>query len=196
MKMEKNNLTTKNINEFTTGDTIYIPRKEKDNIVFFLCEFIEIYGNQIVHGKAVKAMTNPVLYEYEIEQGLILKADKTKCAVYGKGAADRHSRYHYCDATGYFYRDVEEESNVNITTHPSFGLIRASRRSSSGNRVLFGSSIKNNNIVAIEIHEAEHDRDLSNDWYHDKKSIIEIEMSPSQFSNEYGFWNTLHYPVS
>lgn len=69
-----------------------------------------------------------------------------------------------------------------IHTHPAFGIIRVTR-SSGGNPILFGSSINNNEKIAIEITRAEGRRNLSRDWYHSKgQPIVRIEMSYAQFA--------------
>lgn len=68
-----------------------------------------------------------------------------------------------------------------LLKHPSFGLISFSR-SYGGENMLFGSSIKNNNTIRMELKYADCRRNLSNDWYYGNKKIVEVEMSLSQFS--------------
>lgn len=65
--------------------------------------------------------------------------------------------------------------------HPSYGQISLSE-SCGGLRSLYGSSIKHQNTIRMEIHHSKHDRDLNNDWYHKTDPIIKIELSPTQFT--------------
>ena len=67
------------------------------------------------------------------------------------------------------------------TTHESYGLVGVSRRTGDpGN--LFGSSIRHHNYVALTIKRAEDNRDLHRNWYYGHESLIQIEMSNTQFA--------------
>lgn len=83
------------------------------------------------------------------------------------------------------YEPIKIEKNGSLQgeslKHPSFGLISFSR-SYGGENVLFGSSIKNNHTIRMELKYADCKRNLSNDWYYGNKKIVEVEMSLSQFS--------------
>lgn len=68
-----------------------------------------------------------------------------------------------------------------IYRHPAFGML-GFKRVSGGDNVLFGSSIKHNDRIQMEIKHAEQDRTLYDDHYYGRKTIIEIEMSYSQFA--------------
>jgi len=69
-----------------------------------------------------------------------------------------------------------------IEKHPSFGMISVSRFS-GGEQIYFGSSIRHSGGITIAIHEAEVERNLSNDWFHHSRlPIVEIEMSYNQFA--------------
>jgi hypothetical protein len=48
---------------------------------------------------------------------------------------------------------------------------------------LFGSSIFHHTTIRLEIHRATIQRDLNSDWIHPESSLIEIEMSPTQFAD-------------
>lgn len=76
---------------------------------------------------------------------------------------------------------VEETDFGTRTSHPSYGTIMFNR---SNNRVtpLFGSSIKHNNVITMELRHAEIERGLNRDWVYGKAPIAEIEMSYSQFA--------------
>ncbi len=67
-------------------------------------------------------------------------------------------------------------------THESYGLLQISRTSCQPAQVVFGSSIKTGNPIRLRVHRAEKHRDLHREWYHDKETIVEIEMSPAQFA--------------
>lgn len=69
-----------------------------------------------------------------------------------------------------------------IQKHESFGLLSIARSHSSSGEHLFGSSIAHREIITLEIYTATVDRDLNQDWFHQDKSIIRIEMSPTQFA--------------
>ena len=76
---------------------------------------------------------------------------------------------------------VEETDFGTRTSHPSYGTIMFNR---SNSRVtpLFGSSIKHNNVIIMELRHAEIERGLNRDWVYGKAPIVEIEMSYSQFA--------------
>jgi 16S rRNA G966 N2-methylase RsmD len=66
--------------------------------------------------------------------------------------------------------------------HPTFGIMSICR-TSGGVSTLFGSSIKHNNTIRIEISHAELCRNLNRDVIFDREKIVEIEMSPTQFAD-------------
>ena len=71
-------------------------------------------------------------------------------------------------------------------THPAFALIGASRVSVGGvgqGAVLFDSDILHGHTVRVRLHTASRSRDLSHDWIHSRKQIIEIEMSEAQWAS-------------
>ena len=81
------------------------------------------------------------------------------------------------------------------TKHESYGMLAISRTTGSA-RTLFGSSLKHNNTISIEVHHAEHERHLNGDWYHGYKSIMRVEMSPTQFTDAITGMNTSGVPVT
>lgn len=66
--------------------------------------------------------------------------------------------------------------------HPSFGMVRLSRI--SGHRGhMFGSSLhEHGGVIALEICEGDVVRDLYQDWYHSGKTLVEINLTASQFA--------------
>lgn len=67
--------------------------------------------------------------------------------------------------------------------HPSFANLYIGRSQCSGQKALFGSSIKHHDVITLKIFPAFIDRDLNMDRYFpETKPYIEIEMSQSQFA--------------
>lgn len=67
-------------------------------------------------------------------------------------------------------------------SHPGYGTIGL-YRTHGGDRTLFGSSIKHNDVITMKIHHAEIERTLHHDFiYNVGLPIVEIEMSYSQFA--------------
>ena len=67
-------------------------------------------------------------------------------------------------------------------THPSFGTISFTR-TQGGNSVLFGSSIKHNNVILLRISHAEKHRTDAQDYVFSRGIIVEAYMSPTQFAD-------------
>lgn len=67
-------------------------------------------------------------------------------------------------------------------THESYGMIGISHASCSSGVALFGSSIKHDRMVQIRISRAAVERDLHREWYYSRDSIVEVDMSASQFA--------------
>lgn len=80
-------------------------------------------------------------------------------------------------------------------THPSYGMIRFSRRQ-GGDGKLFGSSVQHQHTVSVTITEGSVTRDLKCDWYADGKRIVEVEMSPAQFAEALMSMNTIGVPCT
>ena len=75
----------------------------------------------------------------------------------------------------------EERSERGVReTHPAYGMIGASRV--SGHAVLFGSDFTHQHFVTLRISEAEMHRDLSRDWPHAGRQLIEVSMSEAQWA--------------
>lgn len=72
--------------------------------------------------------------------------------------------------------------------HPAFGMVSFGRVT-GGDNVLFGSSIKHNDRIRLTIKHGEQDRALHEDRYYGKKTIVEVEMSYSQFAECIGAMN-------
>lgn len=71
----------------------------------------------------------------------------------------------------------------NRIKHDSFGVIRFSRAMNSGQKQLFGSTVKTNNTIRLEIAPAVYERGLHRDWIGSNAlPFIEVEMSQAQFA--------------
>lgn len=87
-------------------------------------------------------------------------------------------------------RDKEKPSRVYenggsmdgyVETHPSFGLISMFKTTTS-ERSLFGSDLKHNQVISIELHTASSRRSLSRNWHSQEKLVAKIDLSYSQFA--------------
>ena len=83
-----------------------------------------------------------------------------------------------------------------IYEHPSFGTMNIYRSHGSHRNTLFGSSIKHNTTIHITINAAELHRNLNKDWISERKRIVEIEMSPTQFADAITSFNQSGVPVT
>ena len=73
---------------------------------------------------------------------------------------------------------------MNETTqrHESQVQVSFSRVTCSGPVAFYGSDVKVNNWIQLKVSTSEKRRNLSNDWYFADKTILEIRLSPNQFS--------------
>jgi hypothetical protein len=68
--------------------------------------------------------------------------------------------------------------------HPAFGMIGASRVSSSPpGATLFDSDIRHQHTVTVRIATATRRRDLNHGWLHRKREFVEVEMSEAQWAS-------------
>jgi hypothetical protein len=69
-----------------------------------------------------------------------------------------------------------------VDEHPAFGMVSLSRISSTG-MLLAGSSVKHGNYIRLEIKEAQRNHAFGGrTWWYGKKSLIQIYISSTQFS--------------
>lgn len=83
----------------------------------------------------------------------------------------------------------------NTQRHESFGLIQFSRCQGT-KRTLFGSSIKHNNIISCTICNGEIERKLNTDWFHTAGTVMEFEMSYTQFADMLTNMNSSPVPIT
>jgi len=67
-------------------------------------------------------------------------------------------------------------------SHPAFAKISAARVQGSG-RVLFDSDVLHQHTVVIRIDTAERKRELHRDWIHERKRVVELELSEAQWAS-------------
>jgi hypothetical protein len=190
------NLSYKRIQDFTTDDTIYIKIREgAQHTITLLCQFVKLEKGRVT-GKVLSATTNPTLYTHKIAQGWEVSADLSRCALYGKTEDEDHPSYHWFDPIGYAAHESAEQRHLRVPKdHESYGLITISRTHGHP-KPLFGSSILHTDRVSIRISEAELHRSLYEDRIHQKREIIEVELSTQQFADMLTSPNTSGTPVT
>lgn len=67
-----------------------------------------------------------------------------------------------------------------VTTHPAFAQIGASRVSGHAN--LYDSDFQHNAYMVIRISRSELHRNLSNDWHFGREQIVEVALSEAQWA--------------
>ncbi len=174
------NLTYKNIKEFTTEDTVYI-KKGSQFSVMILCQFIK-YESGVVYGTAISTDRDPRQNSEEV--GKVVSGKLDSCALYGKEQNGSRTYYQWFDVLGFAGYELKEQPYNSIvpTNHPSYCTVAFSRTNSNGGRSFFGASVKPTSYVTLRINEAEIDRKLSTDWIHGKKNIVEVHMTEAQFA--------------
>lgn len=82
-------------------------------------------------------------------------------------------------------------------SHPAWGLVSASRVSSTPGAVLFDSDIRHQHYIRLHVHRATRDRGLQRDWIHDTGPVlIEINMSEAQWAAMTSSLNTSGVPCT
>ena len=87
------------------------------------------------------------------------------------------------------------ENEENNFRHESYGNLRIAR-TSGGATTLFGTDLTHKNTIRMTINLSELTRKLNHDWYHPYKQLIEIELSPLQFSEAITNMNTEGIPCT
>ncbi len=67
-------------------------------------------------------------------------------------------------------------------THPAFAHIQANRTTSTPGAVLFDSDLRHPHYVTLTISTASRKRDLSRDWLHPGKQLVQVSMSEAQWA--------------
>jgi hypothetical protein len=79
--------------------------------------------------------------------------------------------------------------------HPAYGMISISRVRSNGT-ILFGSRIKHNDYIRLDIHSAEKSRDAYSEHYFPRNTLISVNLSAAQFANMLVKSNTSGVPCT
>jgi hypothetical protein len=75
-----------------------------------------------------------------------------------------------------------DKNEKEVITHPCFGQVRFTRTNSNGTN-FYGSELKQDNYIALEVEPSEIQRDLSQDRYYSKHfPLIRIRMTANQFA--------------
>ena len=69
-----------------------------------------------------------------------------------------------------------------VEQHPSYGAITIGRITSSRAHPMYGSSVKHRDTIRLTIHHSECKRMLYGDWYSPKDTIVEVEVTQSQWA--------------
>jgi len=67
-------------------------------------------------------------------------------------------------------------------SHESFGMVQFNRVSSSPPKIFFGSSVRSGHYIELTIHSAKKVQDGSHISYFADRQIINVRLSPNQFS--------------
>lgn len=68
-----------------------------------------------------------------------------------------------------------------VFSHPAYGVMTVSHPR-GGDKTMFGSGVPAPSCVCVTVHQANHKRSLSNDWYHPGPVLVEFEMTHAQWS--------------
>lgn len=80
--------------------------------------------------------------------------------------------------------------------HPSFGMIQISRWSGGTKNRLFQSNVDIQTGISIKISRAELRRNLSTDFLYPYEGLVEVNLSPAQFSDMLVNMNTIGVPCT
>ena len=179
MIFHKPNLTTKNIREFTSEDTIFIRDKNSFNKDVFLCQFMH-------YDEAKQRVTGQIISPNDERQdgmvGNVITDSLKNCSLFGSDGEREH--HQWFDSLGYAknpIEDMKDHEDIHVPKHESYGVIRMSKHMHNGTK-LFGSSIQHNQTISITICRATHERTLNHDWIHGGEELIEVEMSENQLA--------------
>ena len=95
-------------------------------------------------------------------------------------------------------RDTEpvSKNQYGDDTHPAFAQIQVSRHSVTPGAVLFDSDLRHGHTVVLTVSSATRKRDLSRDWIHATREVVEIEMSEAQWASLVSSMGTSGVPAT
>lgn len=198
--MGTQNLSLKNIREFTPEDTIYLHLQKysggMQNQTLF-CQFMSFDEKKSrVRGKVLAVDTNSNLYENKIKEGWEEEVPLKDASLYGKDVTG-HTRFHRFDPIGHAtYATPEDKFLRSPKEHPTYGMMAIGKTTISGSVPFFGSSILQPEAITITIKRAKLERSLHNDRYDSGEELIRVEMTPLQFAEFLISPNTQGVPVT
>lgn len=78
-----------------------------------------------------------------------------------------------------------------LDEHESYGMVSIFRQQWGGDgAVLFGSKIQHGSVISLQVHRAQRSRSKYHEHYFQKKQLIEILLSPAQFTSMLTQMNT------
>lgn len=185
--MKEKNLSFKNIKEFTTKDTLYYHMTYQSRGMtetIFLCQFVAYDRTKgKVTAKIIEDKNNKQSsWQGKIDQGWEETFPVEKASLYGNNNETRE-RFHYFDPVGFAaYPTLEDKFQGCPAEHPSYGMISISKRSCAKPQAYFGSATLQPTSISISIHRAKLDRGYHEDRFHQEAEIMQLEMTPLQFS--------------
>lgn len=94
-------------------------------------------------------------------------------------------------------RDSKSVIGDSVDEHESYGMISLSRQQCGGEGFsLFGSAVHHHTAIRLTISKAERMRDAYTDHYFSKDQLIEIRLSPAQFTGMISNFNTSGIPCT
>jgi hypothetical protein len=80
--------------------------------------------------------------------------------------------------------------------HPAFGMARVSRVHAHPGEVLFQSDVRHGEYIMVTISEATRRRELSRDWVHAGRQLVQVSMSLAQWASLVASAGTEGVPVT
>lgn len=80
--------------------------------------------------------------------------------------------------------------------HPAFGIARFNRVHSNPGAVLFQSDLRHGEYIKVTVSEAERERRDGHDWVHATRTLLQFDMSMSQFASFISSGGTEGVPVT
>lgn len=81
-------------------------------------------------------------------------------------------------------------------THPAFGVCRIRRVTANPGKTLFQSDLLHREYIQVTVYEAVRKRELSSDWVHSTKVLMEFSVSLAQFASLIASAGTEGVPVT
>ena len=87
--------------------------------------------------------------------------------------------------------------NESLDQHESYGMVSMSHCSCGGKGLqLFGSNMRHSNFISLQISRADRTRDMYGNHYYPTDTLVEIYLSPAQFTGMLTQMNTTGIPCT